>query len=95
MGSTSGNGGEIRIELHQLAVGPQIRLCVSDNGLGLPADFESRRKQSLGLQLVSGLAQQLGGTLEIGPGPKAVFTVIFTLDGPKDSPVPDMSEITN
>ncbi|MGA2248649.1 MAG: amino acid permease, partial [Verrucomicrobiota bacterium] len=90
-----GNGGEIRIELHQLAVGPQIRLCVSDNGLGLPADFESRRKQSLGLQLVSGLAQQLGGTLEIGPGPKAVFTVIFTLDGPKDSPVPDMSEITN
>jgi two-component sensor histidine kinase len=50
---------------------------VSDTGVGLPADFEARRSDSLGLQLISDLAGQLGGTLEIGPGPAAVFTITF------------------
>jgi hypothetical protein len=45
---------------------------------GQPADFAARCGQSLGLQLVSGLAQQINGELAIGPGPAAEFTVIFT-----------------
>jgi two-component sensor histidine kinase len=45
--------------------------------VGLPADFESRRDKSLGLQLVSDLARQIGGILEFGPGPAAVFIVNF------------------
>ena len=53
-------------------------LSVHDNGVGLPADFESRRSASLGLQLVSDLAHQLGATLVLGPGPGAAFTVTFT-----------------
>jgi two-component sensor histidine kinase len=48
---------------------------VSDNGSGLPADFSNRRHTSLGLQLVSDLAKQLGGSFDIGPG--STFTVTF------------------
>ena len=71
--------GEVRLELHREA-DARIRLRVSDTGVGLPEDFDSRRGSSLGLQLASDLARQLGGSLEIGPPPKAVFTVTFKGD---------------
>ncbi len=77
-GFPGGRTGEVRIELQPVAGGPQWCLRVSDTGVGLPADFAARHGQSLGLQLVSDLAGQLGGRLEIGPGPAAVFTVWFT-----------------
>ena len=52
-------------------------LRVSDNGVGLPADFETRRHNSLGLQLVDSLALQLGATMTVGPD--AVFALTFTV----------------
>lgn len=48
--------------------GPEIRLVVTDSGVGLPSDFEEARQRSLGLQLVTDLARQLHGTLNIRPG---------------------------
>ncbi|PVY43950.1 two-component regulator propeller domain-containing protein [Pontibacter virosus] len=39
-------------------------LTVHDDGIGLPPDFEERRKKSFGLQLVSSLAKKLGGNIE-------------------------------
>ncbi|MBK8475659.1 MAG: PAS domain S-box protein [Opitutaceae bacterium] len=56
-----------------------LRLTVSDNGVGLPPGFDLAQLRSLGLQLVSDLARQLQGRLEIGRGPDngASFTVIF------------------
>ena len=77
-GFPDGRSGEVRVELHALDAGRQLRLRVSDTGVGLPEDFESRRSHSLGLQLVSDLAGQLQGTLEIGPGPAAEFTITFS-----------------
>ena len=68
--------GEVRVELHSLA-GGKATLRVSDTGCGLPSDFESRRGKSLGMQLVSDLARQIGGRLEVGAGPNAEFTVRF------------------
>jgi PAS domain S-box-containing protein len=90
----SGRTGELHVELHaspqpgdgstQASAQAPVqswRLCVSDNGVGLPSDFEQRRTQSLGLQLASDLARQLGGRLTIGPGPGngtgASFAVVF------------------
>ena len=71
-----GRTGQVRIELKQ--PGPdELQLTVSDDGSGLPADFEAARAKSLGLQLVSDLARQLGGRLRIGPGPQALFKVTF------------------
>ena len=59
-------------------------LRVSDTGVGLPADFELARQSSMGLQLVTQLCQQLGGTLEVHsrPGQGAAFSVSFRVDTP-------------
>jgi PAS domain S-box-containing protein len=71
----NGARGEVRIALHREADG-RVRLQVSDTGVGLPAGFDYTHCTSLGLQLVSDLARQLQGRLEVGPG--ASFTVTFT-----------------
>ncbi len=80
-----GARGEVRIGLQREA-GGQLRLRVSDTGVGLPADFEAKRGKSLGLQLVSNLVKQLDGRLEVGPGPGAVFEVIFMPKHSKPNP---------
>jgi two-component sensor histidine kinase len=61
--------------------GQNIRLRVSDTGVGLPPDFEEKRTTSLGLQLVFDLLKQLKARLRIsgGPGKGAVFEVTFAL----------------
>lgn len=73
-----GRAGELRLALHVDPAG-MVRLCVSDTGVGLSPDFETRRTKSLGLQLVSDLARQLGGALEIERTPEVKFTVTFPL----------------
>ena len=75
-----GRGGAVQVELQVLGEGAELRLCVCDTGVGLPVDFEARRAQSLGLQLVADLAAQLGGRLDIGPLPQAAFSVTFRPD---------------
>jgi len=50
---------------------------VSDDGIGLPPDFATKRGESLGLQLVGDLSEQLNATLVIGPAPTAIFAVTF------------------
>jgi len=46
----------------------------------LPPDIETRQANSLGLQLASDLAGQLGGTLRRLEGPGAGFHVEFQAD---------------
>jgi PAS domain S-box-containing protein len=58
--------GELRIVLQPIAGSNLVHLLVSDNGIGLPADFAEKMDKSLGLQLVGDLARQLGGILEVG-----------------------------
>ncbi len=71
----NGRSGAVRVALRQQG-GGSVCLRVSDTGAGLPEDFASRQGNSLGLQLVSDLARQLLGTLDVGPG--ATFTVTFS-----------------
>jgi two-component sensor histidine kinase len=40
-------------------------LTVEDNGVGLPEDFSFERSETLGVQLVSMLAGQLGGRVRV------------------------------
>jgi PAS domain S-box-containing protein len=79
-GFPDGRSGVVRVELLGLGDTTLLRLRVSDTGVGLPADFEARRGHSLGLQLACDLAEQIGGKLEIGPGPGAAMTVTFRAD---------------
>jgi PAS domain S-box-containing protein len=72
--------GEIVVVLEQVHDEDVWRISVSDTGVGLPADFELRRQESLGMQLVSALVTQVGGSLQIGPG--AAFAVAFKVVQP-------------
>jgi|CXWL01.1.fsa_nt_gi PAS domain S-box-containing protein len=71
--------GTIGIELRREG-SESITLSVWDTGVGLPQDFSTRQSQSLGLQLVSDLARQLSGRLEVMPGPGATFSVTFKFE---------------
>lgn len=82
-GFPSGRQGEVRIELQTLGEGPHLCIRVSDTGIGLPAEFESLRSRSLGLQLVADLAVQIAGVLTIGTGKTAVFEVVFKTSHPQ------------
>ena len=84
-GFPNGRSGEVCVELQPADPGATQtdalwRLRVSDTGVGLSADFEARSNNSLGLQLVSDLSQQAGGTLthQSQPGVGAAFAVVFT-----------------
>lgn len=55
--------GDIWVEFKQ--VGEGFSLVVKDNGVGFPAHLDFRQTESLGLQLVSDLSEQLNGTLSL------------------------------
>lgn len=52
-------------------------LTVQDDGVGLPADFETRSRASLGMQLVGVLVHQLGGEMKAGNDQGARFEIVF------------------
>ena len=74
-----GGRGCIRIELRREA-GDTARLLVSDDGRGLPEDLEIERIDSLGMQLVPLLAEQVRGTLRMERGPGARFELRFPIE---------------
>jgi PAS domain S-box-containing protein len=74
-GFPGGLAGKIRIELQAVNGGTDLRLCVTDTGVGVPEDFEARRGQSLGLQLVAELARQMQASVE--KSLDATFTMTF------------------
>jgi two-component sensor histidine kinase len=54
--------GAITIGFHQNL--KYLHFSVKDNGVGLPFDFDVRKTQSLGMNLVRGLVRQLDGKLD-------------------------------
>ena len=73
----TGRSGTVTLRL-QPALQPETwTLSVADDGVGLPADFEQRRNQSLGLQLAGDMSRQLGAELRVEPGAGACFSVTF------------------
>ncbi len=67
---------EINITIRRLEDG-NIALTISDNGKGLPDDFDIEDSTGLGLQLVNTLAKQIDGTLEIKSEKGAEFKLVF------------------
>ncbi|QDA36194.1 GAF domain-containing protein (plasmid) [Paracoccus liaowanqingii] len=55
--------GDVQVTL-ELAGPGQMRLTVSDQGQGLPADFDAEASDSLGMTLITGLSSQLNGQLQ-------------------------------
>ncbi|RME51391.1 MAG: hypothetical protein D6796_00990, partial [Caldilineae bacterium] len=57
----------------------EMLLQVRDNGVGLPAGFNLRQTESLGLQLVQTLARQLDGSITFTGEPQTTFQIQFPL----------------
>lgn len=80
--------GEIRIKLHKEGNGERKNeefvstayvLSVADNGIGIPEDLNIEDLDSLGLQLVTSLVDQLEGKLELKGNNGTEFTIKFTV----------------
>jgi PAS domain S-box-containing protein len=69
--------GEIHIELRS-GGDHQFTLTVSDNGVGFPKEVDFRKTESLGLQLVNTLTEQLGGSVKLEQQGGTAFTITFT-----------------
>jgi len=52
-------------------------LRIADNGRGLPADFRSKLGASMGMELLQGLSDDLGGSLSIETNNGTQIKVIF------------------
>jgi two-component sensor histidine kinase/PAS domain-containing protein len=76
-GFPDGRSGTVCVAL-RCVEGDLWSLSVSDNGVGLPSDFVSRRDTSLGMQLVSDLVKQIGGELSIESENGSRFDIRFT-----------------
>jgi two-component sensor histidine kinase len=63
----SGRDGEIHVTL-RTEDDQRLTLSVADNGVGLPADTDFDAAETLGLQLIKVLTNQLGGTVEVHSG---------------------------
>jgi PAS domain S-box-containing protein len=68
--------GRVTVKLDSEADG-RIAIILADDGIGLPNDFDIARNQSLGLQLVGMLTQQLGGHLTVERNGGTQFTIRF------------------
>ena len=73
-----GQRGGIRIELQALP-DQQVVLRVVDTGIGLPSGLDIHQTDSLGLQLVCALTEQLQGTITVARHNGTVFTLVFSL----------------
>ena len=70
-------GGKIKIEVGRSA--GTLRIVVSDDGVGLPANYNWETAPSLGLRIVRTLARQLGGYAGCAAKNETTFWVEFSL----------------
>ena len=56
----------------------QMTLTVSDNGVGLPQQFDPDKEESLGMTLVQSLCEQLGAELKYWIDHGAHFSISFS-----------------
>lgn len=68
--------GTISISLTHIS-DSQLLLSIADNGRGLPTDFGSRIGASMGMELLQGLTDDLGGSLSIETNGGTHINVIF------------------
>ncbi len=68
--------GNILINFSKLSDG-KLKLIISDDGIGLPENFDIENADSLGLQLVTTLTTQIGGELVIDSKKGTSFSIVF------------------
>ncbi len=81
---TEGQKGQIRIKLYREEINDEtskslFSLTVSDNGEGIPENLKLERLDSLGLQLVNILVDQLDGKIELKRNHGTEFRITFSV----------------
>ncbi len=71
-----GRKGEVRVTLRPGADG-RFSLTVGDDGVGWPRDVDFRKTETLGMQLVTMLVDQLDGKIELEKKPGTTFRISF------------------
>jgi PAS domain S-box-containing protein len=72
-----GKEGMILIKL--MEENNKVHLCVKDNGVGMPNNFDIRHSETLGIQLVVSLAEQLDANLDIKSDGGTEYLITFEL----------------
>lgn len=83
--------GVIKIDLEKLD--DQIQAHISDNGIGLPEEFSSGEKDSLGMTLIQKFAQQLEAEWELGTENGTYIDISFEvsdMDGSADTGIAEL-----
>lgn len=71
-----GNNGEVRIVCHPKGDN-KCELAVSDNGIGLPDNFNLKSAKTMGLQLVDSMVKQMKGEIKVDGRGGASFKITF------------------
>lgn len=74
-----GRRGQIKIDLTH-DENQDIFLSVGDDGIGIPADLDIENANTLGLQLVTLLTDQIGGTIAIQRANPTLFALQFRVE---------------
>lgn len=72
-------GGEILINA-KLSAPETIALLISDNGKGLPSNFNLTETSSLGMEMMKALSKQLGGSFEITSNFGVTVLIVFKVE---------------
>jgi two-component sensor histidine kinase len=64
--------------------GKNLSLQIGDNGIGLPKEIDYRNTESLGLQLVVTLTDQLNGEITLDTTKGTKYTIIFNQNQAKN-----------
>lgn len=70
-----GRSGEIAVQLFEKA--GRIHLKIGDNGVGMPEDYDILNSDTLGLQLVSTLVEQLEGEIQVDNSEGIKYLITF------------------
>ncbi len=74
----NGKKGEVFIGINKIQDNKYV-LILKDNGIGFPPNLDFRKTESLGLQLVTTLTEQLGGVIELCKNGFTEFRIVFTV----------------
>ncbi len=72
-----GREGEVSITLTKDKADNRYTLIVSDSGVSFPADLDFRETETLGMQLVDILTEQIHGAIEIDRSGGTSFKIVF------------------
>jgi len=75
----TGNGGDIIIAL-QLMINENLLLTITDNGKGLPANFDIKNTSSLGMEMMKALSKQLDGSFQVKSNHGVTITIEFQIE---------------